>query len=643
MALSKLTSVAKSVARRLLQVVVSSKDSVQDLRDYEPLISGQQISVLGHTISGVGGGTFYYDASDTTSADNNGTVIVTSKGGRWKRIKSSEYRLEDFGAVSGQDASSAIANAMKTGRIVTGGGNSYSIATGVTLNAGLSSLTLKDVNLYAASGFTATTIVIPYSDTGTHNNKPLIHVQQADNITFHNVSIDGADVAEQATFSSSLVLFDRCTNINIEHGTYENNIGANPTLEGGAVFLVDCLNVYIRKIHLSNIRGEGVHSRSNEVYCIDCTGDGSSSSLIGSQRTSYIDAETSGLVVRGGKFKNSVNTAISVNSINSVVDGATIVDCGIGINIGHRTTYGRRSGGHKSKVINCEVDNCVLYGINNAYGGDVTISHNTVSRIGLGTTDNNNAGIRSTYWGYSGDISYNTVVNCLVGIYASGFVTDVDQTVLGEFKIVGNTIRDIERYALRAQGISVLHLKDNTITNFATDLATTRAGVYLDMASAPTCAWDIAGNILGEDGNIRARGFEFVDTAATPLTFNLRDNTIHCTDGLLGDREKIKMSGNSFLGLEERYTLPVPITGTVDIGHATYLLANYGSATTIDFLNTKSSQGALITLVSANNNTTLTDGVGNMLLTSTFTMTTNDSITMIWSGGAYYELCRSAN
>jgi len=87
MALSKLTSVAKSVAKKLLAIVVSSKDSIADLRAYEPLMDGQQISLLGHTVKGVGGGKFWHDASDTTSTDNNGTVIVTSKGERWKRQK----------------------------------------------------------------------------------------------------------------------------------------------------------------------------------------------------------------------------------------------------------------------------------------------------------------------------------------------------------------------------------------------------------------------------------------------------------------------------------------------------------------------------------------------------------------------------
>jgi len=108
MALSKLTSVAKSVAKKLLAIVVSSKDSIADLRAYEPLMGGQQISLLGHTVKGVGGGKFWHDASDTTSTDNNGTVIVTSKGKRWKRQKNKNITPEMFGSLKGSDNLAAL-------------------------------------------------------------------------------------------------------------------------------------------------------------------------------------------------------------------------------------------------------------------------------------------------------------------------------------------------------------------------------------------------------------------------------------------------------------------------------------------------------------------------------------------------------
>jgi|SRR5476649_1941074 len=64
--------------------------TVSGLRSIEPTTAGQPISVIEYAAgTNIGGGEFYYDASDMTTADNDGTVIVTTGGKRWKR------RIED--------------------------------------------------------------------------------------------------------------------------------------------------------------------------------------------------------------------------------------------------------------------------------------------------------------------------------------------------------------------------------------------------------------------------------------------------------------------------------------------------------------------------------------------------------------------
>lgn len=68
--------------------------TVTALRTTEPSYAGQVIMLLGHTTAGIGGGNFRYDATDTTTADDNGLTIVTSGGKRWKRI------LDDNGVIS---------------------------------------------------------------------------------------------------------------------------------------------------------------------------------------------------------------------------------------------------------------------------------------------------------------------------------------------------------------------------------------------------------------------------------------------------------------------------------------------------------------------------------------------------------------
>jgi len=45
-----------------------------------------------------GGGAYQYDSSDTTSADNSGTIIVASDGGRWKLQLSGPVSVKQFGA-----------------------------------------------------------------------------------------------------------------------------------------------------------------------------------------------------------------------------------------------------------------------------------------------------------------------------------------------------------------------------------------------------------------------------------------------------------------------------------------------------------------------------------------------------------------
>lgn len=72
--------------------LIGKCDDVSTLRTIEPDIDGQRIFVEKHTISiapnesgDSGGGWFYADLADSTTNDDNGVVIVTSGGKRWKR------------------------------------------------------------------------------------------------------------------------------------------------------------------------------------------------------------------------------------------------------------------------------------------------------------------------------------------------------------------------------------------------------------------------------------------------------------------------------------------------------------------------------------------------------------------------------
>lgn len=86
-----------SLADIVTTTIIVTVETVAMLRNTAPSYDKQVISLLGHTTPGIGGGDFYADLSDTTTADNNGLVIVTTGGKRWKRILVDHINSDMFG------------------------------------------------------------------------------------------------------------------------------------------------------------------------------------------------------------------------------------------------------------------------------------------------------------------------------------------------------------------------------------------------------------------------------------------------------------------------------------------------------------------------------------------------------------------
>lgn len=74
--------------------------------------------VTGYRAKGDGGnGYFYYDATDTTSADNGGTIIVATDNARWKRLYAGDLNVLWFGAdrIGSLDSATAFQAAANVG------------------------------------------------------------------------------------------------------------------------------------------------------------------------------------------------------------------------------------------------------------------------------------------------------------------------------------------------------------------------------------------------------------------------------------------------------------------------------------------------------------------------------------------------
>src|SRR5574341_231939 len=84
-----------AIVGRGVQVV----DSIAALRGLLKTSASTRAFVTGYYAAGDGGGGPYrYDSSDTTSADNGGTIIVASDGGRWKLVYVGAINVRQFGA-----------------------------------------------------------------------------------------------------------------------------------------------------------------------------------------------------------------------------------------------------------------------------------------------------------------------------------------------------------------------------------------------------------------------------------------------------------------------------------------------------------------------------------------------------------------
>lgn len=87
----------KTVEQRLRESVTVVAD-IAAAKLLSPSLDGQEFAILGYSVAGKGAGSFYYDASDSTSLNNDYTVLVAAEGKRLKR-KIVTLLVEDAGAV----------------------------------------------------------------------------------------------------------------------------------------------------------------------------------------------------------------------------------------------------------------------------------------------------------------------------------------------------------------------------------------------------------------------------------------------------------------------------------------------------------------------------------------------------------------
>lgn len=160
-----------------------------------PLADGTMAATAGRTTAGDGGGgSFFYKQSDTTSADNSGTIRVDSVGRRWYYVPEADHiPVAVFGATPSLSDCTAQFNAALIGAgalnlPISLKGNSYNLTGSITMDVSKTAIigpgTLDFTNLTTSYGIRPfTTWTDPNTMAAQHNTHP-----------FKNFRINGPSV-----------------------------------------------------------------------------------------------------------------------------------------------------------------------------------------------------------------------------------------------------------------------------------------------------------------------------------------------------------------------------------------------------------------------------------------------------------------
>ncbi|STQ67947.1 tail fiber/spike domain-containing protein [Hafnia alvei] len=130
-----------SVGDAVLRVMLSNTDGESLIggatyaQIRESNVTGDQIKCIGRTAKRDGGeGWFFVDTTDTTSADDDGTVLVDSVGRRWKRAYEGSKKAAWWGVKDGADISAALQSAVNTGGRIEVQDGQYTVSSPITVD-----------------------------------------------------------------------------------------------------------------------------------------------------------------------------------------------------------------------------------------------------------------------------------------------------------------------------------------------------------------------------------------------------------------------------------------------------------------------------------------------------------------------------
>jgi hypothetical protein len=340
-------------------------DNIAALRLLNTTTIVNQVVLARNYVAGDGGGIFRYDSTDTTTADNGGTVIVDAAGRRWKRQYSDVLNIKWWDYTTSANTALGSMMSLAAASVVTVGSRSFGpvmyIPSGIY--TGITKRTLFSGAIIKGDGPEST--ILRLAD---NRNEDMFYAQSKNGILIADVSLDGrrssGNDAPPVNTGNGIALWDcdRSSVINV----YSGFCGGNGILVAGGEF-----------INIENCNVEG--NSENGIYTTTTslgTNDGPEQLSLSNLKT--WDNDTDGCCFDPG------SRAVTASGIISYSNGGT------GVNV-----FGNPSGDFPRLVSLSSIvtyDNS-LEGLSIHASVDVTVSSMTNSGNGAANTAGRNNGV----------------------------------------------------------------------------------------------------------------------------------------------------------------------------------------------------------------------------------------------------------
>ena len=341
--------------------VVSSIAALRTLLKTSP---SKNAFAAGYYASGDGGGGQYrLDEADVVSADNGGTIIVATDGGRWKLTQVGKVTFRQFGAKGdGVDDTAALLAGVAGGARHFDEGGDFVTTAALPFPSNTVWTAGAGAKLRLKAGSDASLIV--NSDVGGGNT----------NIQIFDLELDG-DRANQGVISRPVALFKNCTNVKLTRvKAHDARIAVYTVDTYNQVLFVDCINCEVDhcEIYNSDQGGLGFYGTGgfhrllfNDIH--DCAA--------GIEGTYQTDSH-----LFGNKVRNTVVSLISWSGLRNIIykNNVAVSTAAAGIVCGHSGTPNQIA--DQSYVTENIIENVFSYGVTVFVSAGVTVEGNKIKR-----------------------------------------------------------------------------------------------------------------------------------------------------------------------------------------------------------------------------------------------------------------------